>query len=275
MSVKPGFATESMGAEETVRTRLPMLKKRMEQRGKIINDLTQEPSFRDRTANAVMLNRFRADRVESLQFKHRWVQGLLMVQAVLLMGVMVVARDRHRLTTRPKAKTKAPVVSPSVAGTSTDGGAGGVAAIAEGKVTDAGQPALAEPEDCRPGTPCMPWVIEALPYEDGNNTRRSETRSIDRYACAPKRNQAGPEVWYQITLESPGRLVANLQENRRSGVDVDLHLLTGLTSETCIRRNDRRIRARLEPGTYYLVVDTNVRGSERAGPYTLSVRVRP
>ncbi len=39
-------------------------------------------------------------------------------------------------------------------------------------------------------------------------------------------------------------------------VDVDLHLLTLTDAGTCVKRADRELEGPLQPGTYYIVVDT-------------------
>ena len=58
-----------------------------------------------------------------------------------------------------------------------------------------------------------------------------------------------------------------------SGADVDLHLLSALRPQTTITRHDKVIHAELQPGRYWLVVDTY--GNANAGAYSLDVMLTP
>jgi hypothetical protein len=91
--------------------------------------------------------------------------------------------------------------------------------------------------------------------------------------------EGGPEVVYELKIDSPGLLSATLKEG--PNVDVDVHLLSSLTLENgdrspdCITRSNLAISTQIEvPGTYYLVIDTWESGSF-AGPYQLSVDFQP
>lgn len=141
------------------------------------------------------------------------------------------------------------------------------AAVEGGTASD--PPSVARVGD---GTHARPIVIDALPFVDLADTSRSTSTDFTFYSCAPSTNESGPEYVYQIVLNAPSALRATVFV--RGNVDVDIQLLSDLSSSACLMRNDKEIFATsLNPGTYYLVVDSYVPadGVARAGEYILSV----
>jgi hypothetical protein len=114
-----------------------------------------------------------------------------------------------------------------------------------------------------------PWIYEG-------NTRDVVAMAFDRYSVAPGIRQQGPEMVYSLTLESPATVTLRLTDFVDEGIDNDLHLLTSLrvdetrTAIDCLARGDRSIRLTLEPGTYFVVVDS---GADLPGEYTLRVEI--
>ncbi len=111
-------------------------------------------------------------------------------------------------------------------------------------------------------------------WTHAGNTRDVIAMEIDRYAAAPGINQQGPEVVYALTLEAPATITLRLTDHVDEGIDNDLHLLASLrtdearTALDCLARGDRLIRRALEPGTYFVIVDS---GQDLPGEYTLRV----
>lgn len=121
------------------------------------------------------------------------------------------------------------------------------------------------------GSATAPYVISALPFVDGRDTRASSTQTIARYTgCASTADESGPEVWYRLVVTRPTRVRAEVFV--RGSTDVDLHLLDArATAAGCVQRNDKTITADLTAGTWYLVVDSYVAaGASRAGAYLIT-----
>lgn len=162
----------------------------------------------------------------------------------------------------------------------------------DAKTTDTGAPAghtgAASPPDpttetsppCPdgPGSACDPFPIGALPYEDDRDTRDSPHAAVDAYGCDPDVDESGAEWWYVLELGERGVLSASIDEVAGNGVDVDVHLLSGPDPlADCVQRDHAAVAALLEPGTYYLVLDTWVDGGgvPQEGPYHLAVDLLP
>ena len=117
-----------------------------------------------------------------------------------------------------------------------------------------------------------PYVIAALPFVDGGDTRASNTRAIARYTgCMAAADESGPERWYRLDVARPTRVRA--QVFVRGATDVDLHLVDRTGSAAgCVRRDDKTLTVDLAPGRWYLVVDSYVAaGTSRAGEYLFTV----
>jgi hypothetical protein len=129
-----------------------------------------------------------------------------------------------------------------------------------------------------PGSACDPFPILAFPYDDRADTSDSPNRAVDAYGCDPDVDESGPEWWYVVEIPERGLLTASIDEVAGDGVDVDLHLLSGPDpAGDCVTRDHAALDALLDPGTYFLVLDTWVDGDGVAqeGRYELQVDFRP
>jgi hypothetical protein len=123
------------------------------------------------------------------------------------------------------------------------------------------------------GTTTNPIVIGGFPYTDSRNTALSPSAVLDACGAAPATPEKGPEVVYRIDVKQPGTLSVTVQDD--AATDVDVELLSNLSTAGCTARNDSAISAQVGCGTYWIVVDTYGNGSTNAGPYTLNVSLAP
>ena len=138
--------------------------------------------------------------------------------------------------------------------------------------TDTAPPTDTGTAPCPLGSPCAPIPIDTLPFFAAGDTSSSEVRHIDTYACATS-DEAGAEVWYQLEVAEPGLLIASVDEVAGDGIDVDIHLLSDTTPDSCLARDDATVEAWVEPSTVFVVVDTwrDTAGVEYPGPFELTV----
>ena len=116
----------------------------------------------------------------------------------------------------------------------------------------------------------------SLPFggTDWRDTSMASSDEIDTYPPYTA-NESGPEYIYGFTVDEAVRMTAEILAPEPDGVDIDVHLLSSLNPLEVIGRGNTTVIAQLDPGTYYLVLDTFVSGGiELTGPYTLSVAVR-
>ncbi len=120
-----------------------------------------------------------------------------------------------------------------------------------------------------------PEVIDEFPFTDSGDTASEGYRYFDYYSCSPDTAEYGRELVYQVDLCQSGTLTATVADD--AGVDVDLQLLDGLYESDCLARADVELAESIEPGRYYLVVDTYVNGSgvEQEGPFDLDADFEP
>ncbi len=106
------------------------------------------------------------------------------------------------------------------------------------------------------GTMAKPFVIPSLPFVDLRSTADSTSDVIDAYGgvCDDSKDESGPEVFYK--LEVPDQINVRIMVFDRGAVDVDVHVLSDLAAEKCLKRNDREVAGPLPPGTYYIAVDS-------------------
>jgi hypothetical protein len=134
---------------------------------------------------------------------------------------------------------------------------------------------------CQPqqGTWANPFIIPASPplpeYTDARDTRNAPSDDVDLYPPSTA-NEAGPEFVYVFRTTSRARVHAWIDFPEPDGVDVDVHLLSGLDPLTLVARDHHDLVAQVEPGTYWLALDTYVNGAgtELPGPYNLHVVIR-
>jgi hypothetical protein len=128
------------------------------------------------------------------------------------------------------------------------------------------------------GTPEYPWQIIRYPFVQDNDTSKATTSQFDAYSAAPSTGETGPEIYYALHLAQPGTLKAEVGE--ADGVDVDIHLLTSLSSANrtatdCLARaNTELVVEDLAAGEYWLVIDSYSKGSSvYAGAFRLAVEL--
>jgi len=132
------------------------------------------------------------------------------------------------------------------------------------------------------GTPDNPVIIAQFPFVHEGNTYLYRSDSFDVYTCEHYENSAaineeGPEMIYRFTVKSTGTLAAALTMGEGSDPaareDLDIHLLRSLDPNDCITRAHVSFSEPLEPGTYYLVVDSYVTsaGVRKGGAYRIEV----
>ncbi len=134
-----------------------------------------------------------------------------------------------------------------------------------------------------PGTPGDPVPVGDVAYDapvtlpvvfvDARSTATAESDTLDSYA--PDTNdESGPEVVYAFTVDEPVYFAAELLLPEPSGVDIDVHLLSSISpTPTLVDRDDHKLLAQLDPGTYYVVADT-FGGDAGAGDYVINITLR-
>jgi len=107
------------------------------------------------------------------------------------------------------------------------------------------------------GTAEDPIRIPSLPFVDLRSTADSPSDSIDSYGgtCDGMIDTSGPERFYRLEVKEKVTIRALVFD--RGEVNVDLHVLTGVPPEKCVKRNDQEIFGPLPPGTYYFSIDSN------------------
>ncbi len=113
-------------------------------------------------------------------------------------------------------------------------------------------------------------------YHDSRDTTNATSDALDSYPGYEQVDESGPEFIYQFTVDEAARLAATIAFEEPTGTDVDLHLLSVLEPAALVTRGDTALYALLEPGTYYLIVDTFAdAGLPQIGPYDLTLSIRP
>jgi len=112
-------------------------------------------------------------------------------------------------------------------------------------------------------------------YTDTRDTSWSDSSAIDTYPPNTL-DQSGPEYIYQFRIDERARVTAEIVAPEPAGVDIDVHLLSSLSPVDLIERGNGRVFAVLEPGEYWIVLDTYVAGGvAQMGLYELMVQIRP
>jgi len=150
-----------------------------------------------------------------------------------------------------------------------------------GQVPDLDDAAIIVPDDPEPEDPlawvpeCQtqpcPNIIDHFPYVHSGDTRNGASQ-LDAYSCQPGTSEAGPEELFVFRLTEAGVIIIGLTEP--SGGDVDVHLLTDLSASACLSRSDKGVSNHLEPGIYYISMDT-YQSSSKAGAYSMVVTFLP
>jgi len=125
------------------------------------------------------------------------------------------------------------------------------------------------------GTVENPIIIPGDPmapdYLDQRDTSQGPSDRFDAYP-PNELDESGPEFVYQLTLDVPVNIHAFIAYPEPDGVDVDVHLLSSVEPLTLIARGHYEVSAVLQPGVYWLILDTFVdSGTPMPGPYNLTV----
>ncbi len=121
----------------------------------------------------------------------------------------------------------------------------------------------------------IPVTVDGATYDDAQDTTASQSDVFDAYPPNTL-DESGPEYVYVFTLPRRMQVQAYIDLPEPAGVDIDVHLLSSLAPLSLISRSNNSIAETLEPGTYFLVMDTYVSsGTPMPGPYSLHVRIRP
>jgi len=154
-------------------------------------------------------------------------------------------------------------------GQAADAGAGAV----DARVVDAAVDGAA---DAAPGTGTWedPIVIGSLPFSFAGDTRSAPADEADAYSpCAPDTDESGGEFVFRLTLAEETTIEAYVDDVAGDDVDIDVHLLTAASPDSCLARDNVRVTQQLSADTYYLVTDTwrNAAQVELAGVFLLTV----
>ena len=116
-------------------------------------------------------------------------------------------------------------------------------------------------------------AISPIPsvFTDYRDTSDAQSDAFDTYPPNTA-NESGPEFVYTFTIDQPARVFAEVAAPEPEGVDIDVHLLSSLEPLTLIERDDKGVYAELQPGTYYVVLDSY---ADRVGEYTFDLTLRP
>jgi chitodextrinase len=115
------------------------------------------------------------------------------------------------------------------------------------------------------GTPASPFEISTTSFGDMHDTRISTTSQFNNYSCTGSAATPGPEYIYRLNIAQATPLRAVVLDAGANAVNVNL--LSSLNANSCIKSASRIIETTLNPGTYYITVDSLGAGAE----YTLSI----
>ncbi len=119
---------------------------------------------------------------------------------------------------------------------------------------------------CRAGVSC----VTSFPHHVSETTVGGR-HLLDRYSCAPDIDESGAERIYHVIL--PRRALLTAAVEAHPGVDVDVHILQYLDEDSCIDRGHTKTAALLDPGSYFVVVDSFVdqNGVSKEGGFDLTI----
>jgi hypothetical protein len=127
------------------------------------------------------------------------------------------------------------------------------------------------------GTIVNPVTIHSdeFPFIHEGNTRDVVSMEFDKYSIAPAISQVGPEVVYQLQMNSSASVTITITNLRYEGINNDIYLLASLQRDDsemmatdCIARADISLHEELNMGSYYIIIDSC---SDLPGEYTLTV----
>lgn len=125
-----------------------------------------------------------------------------------------------------------------------------------------------------PGEDASAPLTLPFAFTDSRDTTLATSDVLDVYPPSDL-DESGPEYIYRFEVGERARLSAFIDYTEPDGTDIDLHLLSSLDPPVLVTRGNRSVYSLLEPGTYWLVMDTYVSaGVPQAGPYNLSLSIR-
>jgi len=133
--------------------------------------------------------------------------------------------------------------------------------------------AFTAPYDPHPGDKGAPFAVTDFPFDDARDGSDLGTGGMyfNFYSCAPDLDEWGREFVYRVEVCHDGSITAAVGGDTGS-VDNDVQILSALSEEACLARDNLEATIDLTPGTYYVVVDTYVADAvPQAGPFTLSI----
>ena len=121
------------------------------------------------------------------------------------------------------------------------------------------------------GSPSDPWIISSLPFSHSADTSKSPNSLIKTYDCTVQKNEYGAEYYYKLVISSPTKIRTFVASD--TGVDVDIYLVKDTNGKGCVNRNDKGFEATLNPGTYYIIIDTfsGTSGTTKPGRYLFGI----
>lgn len=133
--------------------------------------------------------------------------------------------------------------------------------------SDATQPTdAASPADTAPASdtasadaaacPAQVVCVDTFPFVHQGNTKALGASQLSGYSCKPGADESGPEQLYRVVVPAAGFLSVAVTDD--AATDVDVHLLSGPTASQCLDRGDHHARIDVQPGTYWIAVDTFV-----------------
>ena len=116
-------------------------------------------------------------------------------------------------------------------------------------------------------------------YSDLRDTKNAQSSFFDNYP-PNELNEGGHEYIYHFKLTETARVIASIDNPEPANTDIDVHLISSLNTTDnsfLIARGNYSIYSRLEPGDYYLVMDSYVNGDGDIleGKYHLNIVVNP
>ncbi len=126
------------------------------------------------------------------------------------------------------------------------------------------------PSPCPSGVTC----VTTFPFGEDRDTSTEPAGKLDSYSCKATVDESGPEVVYRVAVPEAGFLSAAVEE--ASGVDVDVHILSAVDASACLDRGNYHARAHVDPGEYYVVIDTFVdNGDPQSGAFHVDIGFLP
>lgn len=123
------------------------------------------------------------------------------------------------------------------------------------------------------GTHEQPYLIPSLPFTDRRDTSAQGDSLLDRYTgCSATQDESGQEIVYELSLTQ--RTTVRAMVFDQGTTDIDLHILDDtLSPQGCLARDHQDLSLTLDPGVYYIVLDTFVGSDQRprSGPYLFTL----